>query len=39
MKADLSIIDFSGVYEVEGFLLELQGRGVPYRLVRMGDIG
>ena len=39
MKADLSIIDFSGVYEAEGFLPELQVRGVPYRLVRMDDIG
>ena len=38
MKADLGIADFSGVYEAEGFLLKLQERCVPYRLVRLGDI-
>lgn len=38
MNADLVIADFSGVYEAEGFLLELQERGIPYQLVRMTDI-
>ena len=39
MKPSLVIADFSGVYAEEGFLQELQDRGVPYRLVRLGDIG
>ena len=38
MKADLVIADFTGVYEEEGFLRELQDRGVPYQLVRLDDI-
>ena len=39
MKPSLLIADFSGVYAEEGFLQELRGRGVPYRLVGLGDIG
>jgi arginase family enzyme len=38
MKAGLAIVDFSGVYEAEGFLPELQERGVPYRLVQFRDL-
>ena len=38
MKPSLVIADFSGVYAEEGFLQELQERGVPYRLVGLGDI-
>ena len=39
MKPGLLITDFTGVYEQEGFLLYLQEKGIPYRLVRLGDIG
>ena len=38
MKPSLLIADFTGVYAEEGFLQKLQERGVPYRLVRLGDI-
>ena len=38
MKPSLVISDFSGVYAEEGFLQKLQERGVPYRLVRLGDM-
>ena len=38
MKPSLLIADFTGVYAEEGFLQELQERGVPYRLVGLGDI-
>ena len=38
MKPSLMIADFSGVYAEDGFLQELQERGVPYRLVGLGDI-
>jgi len=38
MKPSLVIADFSGVYAEEGFLQKLQERGVPYRLVGLGDI-
>lgn len=38
MKQGLLIADFTGVYAEEGFLQELQERGVPYRLVGLGDI-
>ena len=38
MKTGLLIADFSGVYAEEGFLQNLQERGVPYRLVGLGDI-
>jgi len=38
MKPSLMIADFSGVYAEEGFLQQLQERGVPYRLVGLGDI-
>ena len=38
MKPSLLIVDFTGVYAEEGFLQELQERGVPYRLVGLGDI-
>ena len=38
MKPSLLIADFTGMYEAEGFLQVLQDRGVPYRLVRLGDI-
>ena len=38
MKPSLMIADFSGVYAEEGFLQELQERGVLYRLVGLGDI-
>ena len=38
MKPSLLIADFTGVYAEEGFLQELQERGVPYRLVELGDI-
>ena len=38
MKPSLMIADFSGVYAEEGFLQELQERGVPYRLVGLRDI-
>lgn len=38
MKPSLVIADFSGVYAEEGFLQELQERGVPYRLVGLDDI-
>jgi arginase family enzyme len=38
MKPSLVIADFSGVYAEDGFLQELQERGVPYRLVGLGDI-
>ena len=39
MKGNLIIADFSGVYAAEGFLLKLQDKGVPYRLVKLDDIG
>ena len=38
MKQGLLIADFTGVYEEQGFLQELQERGVPYRRVGLGDI-
>ena len=38
MKPSLMIADFSGVYAEEGFLQALQDRGIPYRLVGLGDI-
>ena len=38
MKQGLLIADFTGVYAEEGFLQKLQERGVPYRLVGLGDI-
>ena len=38
MKQGLLIADFTGVYEEQGFLKELQERGVPYRRVGLGDI-
>ena len=38
MKPSLVIADFSGAYEAEGFLQELQGKGVPFRLVSLGDV-
>ena len=38
MKLSLLIADFTGVYAEEGFLQKLQERGVPYRLVGLGDI-
>lgn len=38
MKAGMSIVDFSGVYEAEGFLLELQERDLPYRHVQLRDL-
>ena len=38
MKPSLVIADFSGAYADDGFLQELQERGVPYRLVGLGDI-
>jgi len=38
MKPSLLLADFTGVYAEEGFLQELQERGVPYRLVGLGDI-
>ena len=38
MKPSLIFADFTGVYAEEGFLQELQERGVPYRLVGLGDI-
>jgi len=38
MKPSLMIADFSGVYAEEGFLQQLQERGVSYRLVWLGDI-
>ena len=38
MKAGLVIADFSCVYEEEGFLRKLADRGVPFNLVRLGDI-
>ncbi len=39
MKPSLLFADFTGVYAEEGFLQELRERGVPYRLVALGDIG
>jgi len=38
MKPDLLFVDFSGVYEAEGFLPFLREKGVPFRQVRLGDI-
>ena len=38
MKPSLLLADFTGVYTEEGFLRELQERGIPYRLVGLGDI-
>ena len=38
MKPSLLIADFTGVYAEEGFLQALHERGVPYRLVGLGDI-
>ena len=38
MKQGLLIADFTGVYAEEDFLQKLQERGVPYRLVGLGDI-
>ena len=38
MKPSLLIADFTGVYAEEGFLQKLQDRGVPYRVVGLGDI-
>ena len=38
MKQGLLIADFSGVYGEEGFLQELQERGVAYRLVGLSDL-
>ena len=38
MKPSLLIADFTGVYAEEGFLRKLRDRGVPYRLVGLGDI-
>lgn len=38
MKPSLVVADFSGVYAEQGFLQVLQDRGVPYRLVGLGDI-
>lgn len=38
MKVGLVIADFTGVYEEQGFLRELQDRGVPYHRVRLDDI-
>ena len=38
MKPGLLFADFTGVYAEEGFLQELRERGVPYRLVGLGDI-
>ena len=38
MNGDLCIVDFSGVYEAEGFLPGLQARGIPFRLFRLDDI-
>ena len=38
MKTGLLFADFTGVYAEEGFLQKLQERGVPYRLVGLGEI-
>jgi arginase family enzyme len=38
MKPSLLIADFTGVYAEEGFLRKLRDRGVPFRLVGLGDI-
>ena len=38
MNQSLLIADFTGVYAEEGFLQELQERGVPYRRIGLGDI-
>ena len=38
MKAGLAIVDFSGVYEAEGFLLELQERDLPFRHVQLRNL-
>ena len=38
MKEEIGIVDFSGVYEAEGFLSGLQERGLLYRLVLLRDL-